>query len=195
MSRITRSESKYFNTARRMDEAFLELMEQKDFEYITVKEICERAGVSRSTFYLHYETVGDLLNECVEQMNQQFLAYFDETAAEFRQSIRTAPLEQLFLITPEYLTPYLTYISEHRAVFRVVLKSPQALHTDRTYTALFSDILNEILARHAVPEADRGYMLTFYINGIMGIVRRWLLSDCAESVEHIASVIMTVIRR
>ncbi|MCC8128402.1 MAG: TetR/AcrR family transcriptional regulator [Clostridiales bacterium] len=192
---MTRSESKYFNTARRMDEAFLELMEQKDFEYITVKEICERAGVSRSTFYLHYETMGDLLNECVEQMNQQFLAYFDETASEFRQSIRTAPLEQLFLITPEYLTPYLTYISEHRAVFRVVLKSPQALHTDRTYTALFSDILNEILARHAVPEADRGYMLTFYINGIMGIVRRWLLSDCAESVEHIASVIMTVIRR
>ncbi|MCD8384597.1 MAG: TetR/AcrR family transcriptional regulator [Clostridiales bacterium] len=192
---MTRSESKYFNTARRMDEAFLELMEQKDFEYITVKEICQRAGVSRSTFYLHYETVGDLLNECVEQMNQQFLAYFDKTAAEFRQSIRTAPLEQLFLITPEYLTPYLTYISEHRAVFRVVLKSPQALHADRTYTALFSDILNEILARHAVPEADRGYMLTFYINGIMGIVRRWLLSDCAESVEHIASVIMTVIRR
>ncbi len=100
-------------------------------------------------------------------------------------------MEQLYLNTPEYLT----YISEHRAVFRVVLKSPQALHADRTYTALFSDILNEILARHAVPEADRGYMLTFYINGIMGIVRRWLLSDCAESVEHIASVIMTVIRR
>ncbi len=192
---MTKSESKYFNTAQRMDNALLALMERKGFEYITVKEICQRAGVSRSTFYLHYETVGDLLNECVEQMNRQFLAYFDEAAAEFRQNIRTAPLERLFLITPEYLTPYLTYVSEHRDVFRVVFKNPQALQTDRTYAALLSDILNEILARHAVPEADREYVLTFYINGIMGIVRRWLLSDCAESVEHIASVIMTVIRR
>ena len=51
---MNRSESKYFATAARMDEAFLELLEEKDFAYITVKEICEKAGVNRSTFYLHY---------------------------------------------------------------------------------------------------------------------------------------------
>ena len=48
-----------------MDEAFLALMAKKDFEYITVKEICEVAGVNRSTFYLHYETMSDLLSESV----------------------------------------------------------------------------------------------------------------------------------
>lgn len=52
---MNKSESKYFATAARMDEAFLELIEKKDFAYITVKEICEKAGVNRSTFYLHYE--------------------------------------------------------------------------------------------------------------------------------------------
>ena len=31
--------------------------------YITVKEICEKAGVNRSTFYLHYENTTDLLQE------------------------------------------------------------------------------------------------------------------------------------
>ncbi|MCD7769184.1 MAG: TetR/AcrR family transcriptional regulator, partial [Oscillospiraceae bacterium] len=67
---MTKAESKYFNTAKRMDEAFLSLMEKKDFEYITVTEICGKAGVSRSTFYLHYETIGDLLTECVEDMNR-----------------------------------------------------------------------------------------------------------------------------
>lgn len=41
---MNRSESKYFATAARMDEAFLELLEKKDFAYITVKEICERQG-------------------------------------------------------------------------------------------------------------------------------------------------------
>ena len=60
---MNRSESKYYATAVRMDEAFLELLEKKDFAYITVKEICEKAGVNRSTFYLHYETINDLLEE------------------------------------------------------------------------------------------------------------------------------------
>ena len=45
-----------------MDEAFLTLLAKKDFEYITIKEICEVAGVNRSTFYLHYETMSDLLS-------------------------------------------------------------------------------------------------------------------------------------
>ena len=42
-----------------MDEAFLTLLAKKDFEYITVKEICEVAEVNRSTLYLHYETMSD----------------------------------------------------------------------------------------------------------------------------------------
>lgn len=45
--------SKYFKTALRMDEALIALLEKKDLEYITVKEICEEADVNRSTFYLH----------------------------------------------------------------------------------------------------------------------------------------------
>ena len=39
---MKKSESKYFNTAFRMDQAFLELLGKKDMEYITVKEICEK---------------------------------------------------------------------------------------------------------------------------------------------------------
>ena len=50
---MNKNESKYFNTAVKMDKAFLALLEKKDFAYITVKEICEEAGVNRSTFYLH----------------------------------------------------------------------------------------------------------------------------------------------
>ena len=43
---MNKSESRYFATAARMDEAFLTLLAKKDFEYITVKEICEVAGVN-----------------------------------------------------------------------------------------------------------------------------------------------------
>ncbi len=41
---MNKSESRYFATAARMDEALLTLLAKKDFEYITVKEICEVAG-------------------------------------------------------------------------------------------------------------------------------------------------------
>ena len=70
---MNKSESKYFATAARMDEAFLALLDKKNFAYITVKEICEAAGVNRSTFYLHYETMADLLSESVSHMNEQRL--------------------------------------------------------------------------------------------------------------------------
>lgn len=60
---MNKNESKYFNTAIKMDQSFLELLEKKDFAYITVKEICHEADVNRSTFYLHYETLDDLLKK------------------------------------------------------------------------------------------------------------------------------------
>lgn len=42
---MNKSESKYYHTALRMDEALIALLEKKDLEYITVKEICHQAGV------------------------------------------------------------------------------------------------------------------------------------------------------
>ncbi len=67
---MNKNESNIFNTAIKMDQAFLELLEKKDFAYITVKEICAKAELIVSTFYLHYETLEDLLSESVEYMNE-----------------------------------------------------------------------------------------------------------------------------
>lgn len=73
---MKKSESKYFNTATKMDLALIALLKKKPFEYITVSEICQTAGVNRSTFYLHYETIGDLLNETARYLLNDFLTYF-----------------------------------------------------------------------------------------------------------------------
>ena len=108
---MTRSESKYFATAARMDEALLDLLSEKDFEFITVKEVCSRAGVSRSTFYLHYETVGDLLEESLRHMQTQFWAGFQGKNA--LPDLRSCDMRELLLITPEYLRPYLEFIRSH----------------------------------------------------------------------------------
>ena len=115
---MNRSESRYFATAARMDEAFLTLLAKKDFEYITIKEICEVAGVNRSTFYLHYETMSDLLSESVGRMNEQFLASMEKDSDAFSTKLRNCPRDELYLITPDYLTPYLSYIKNNKRLFR-----------------------------------------------------------------------------
>lgn len=71
---MNKQESKYQYTASLMDEALLLLLEQKEFDAITVKEVCQKAGVNRSTFYLHYETMSDLLEETVALINDRFKA-------------------------------------------------------------------------------------------------------------------------
>ena len=104
---MNKSESKYYNTALLMDQALIELLNKKDFEYITIKEICEKAGVNRTTFYLHYETINDLLSECIDNINKHFIKQFNKNTVEFFEKIKNCSNEELILITPEYLTPYL----------------------------------------------------------------------------------------
>lgn len=48
--------------------AFVELLDQKPIEKITVKEICSKAGITRGTFYAHYENEYDLLKSLILEM-------------------------------------------------------------------------------------------------------------------------------
>ena len=92
---MNKSESKYFHTALRMNEALISLLEKKDLEFITVKEICETAGVNRSTFYLHYETISDLMNETVEMVDKRFLSYFSQRERDALSEMNGADLKEL----------------------------------------------------------------------------------------------------
>ena len=72
---MNKSESKYFHTAVRFDKALLSLLEKKPFEYVTISELCEEAGVNRSTFYLHYDTIDDLFQETIDNLNFDFINF------------------------------------------------------------------------------------------------------------------------
>lgn len=192
---MNKSESKYFATAAKMDEAFLALLEKKDFAYITVKEICAAAGVNRSTFYLHYETIGDLLAESMEHMNRQFLDYMAHDSEAFMAKLHTCPMEELYLLTPEYLTPYLNYIKEHRRLFRTATENAAVLGLNSSYNRMFRHVFTPILERHGVPQQDRAYLMAFYIQGLMAILTEWLKGDCADSIEHILAIIRRCIMR
>lgn len=192
---MNKSESKYFATAVRMDEAFLALLDKKDFAYITVKEICEAAGVNRSTFYLHYETMADLLSESVSHMNEQFLAYMKKDSESFFTKLQDCPLDELYLVTPEYLTPYLEYIEKNRRLFRTATENAAVLGMDKSYDGMFSHVFTPILDRYGVPQQDRRYIMAFYIHGLMAIIMEWLRSDCTEPIAYIVDMIQGCVKR
>lgn len=192
---MNKSESKYFSTAVRMDEAFLELIEKKDFTYITVKEICEKAGVNRSTFYLHYETVGDLLAESAQYIIDKFVAFMPYDTEEFLEKLQNRPLNELYLITPEYLTPYLTYIKKHQRIFRATVEQASVLGMNDAYGELNRHVLTPILDRYQVSSKDQRYMMTFFLNGLMSIITEWLKDECNDSIEYIISIIQRCIKK
>ena len=192
---MNKSKSKYFATAARMDEAFLTLLEKKDFAYITVKEICEAAGVNRSTFYLHYETMADLLSESVSHMNEQFLTYMKGNSQTFVAKLRDCPLEELYLITSEYLTPYLGYIEQHKRLFRAATDNAAVLGMDKSYDRMFRHVFTPILDRYGIPQQDRRYIMAFYIQGLMAIISEWLRNDCADSIAYVVDMIQRCVKR
>lgn len=192
---MNKSESKYFATAARMDEAFLTLLEKKDFAYITVKEICEAAGVNRSTFYLHYETMADLLSESVSHMNEQFLTYMKKDSQTFVTKLRDCPLDELYLITPEYLTPYLGYIEQHKRLVRTARENAAVLGMDKSYDRMFHHVFTPILDRYGIPQQDRRYIMAFYIQGLMAIISEWLKNDCADSIAYVVDMIQRCVKR
>ena len=191
---MDQAESKYSNTARRMDRAFLDLLDRKDFAYITVKELCQAAGVNRSTFYLHYETMGDLLSESVEAIMSEFLDYMQRDTGEFIRKLRDCPREELYLITPEYLTPYLSFIREHQRLMQTALAHAATLGLENSYAGLLRQVIGPILDRYGVQEADRGYLMAFYMKGLMAVIEQWLKNDCRDSVERIAGLMQKFVK-
>ena len=190
---MNRSESKYFNTAKKMDLALISLLKKKSFEYITVSEICKTAGVNRSTFYLHYETVGDLLNETTRYLLKDFLSYFSADTQAIPHNLESCELEELVFIGDKYLTPYLTYIKDHKEVFSIALLHHKTLGFEDVYKRLFENIFNPVLDRFDYPLADRQYVMMYYLNGINAIVSEWLKDGCTKSISEISEIISVCI--
>lgn len=190
---MNKSESKYFNTATKMDLALISLIKKKSFEYITVKEICETANVNRSTFYLHYETVGDLLNETARYLLNDFLSYFSDETQSIALKLTECELSELMFICDEYLFPYLTYIKDHKEVFATVLLHNKTFGFEDVYKRLFENIFNPILDRFDYPLKDRQYVMKYYLNGINAIVSEWLKNGCDKTIGEISEIISVCI--
>ncbi len=186
---MNKNKSKYFNTAIRMDEALITLLEKKDFEYITIKEICEVAGVNRSTFYLHYENTSDLLKETTRYILDKHFASYSADTKNISLRFENCEQKDLVFITADYLIPYLTFIKENQRIFKVTIKQFSSMNMDEVYGKMFKHIFEPILLRFRIPERERAYVIKFYLTGVFSIVMEWLDNDCADSMDTIIKII------
>ena len=186
---MNKSESKYFNTATKMDLALISLLKKKPFEYITVSEICETASVNRSTFYLHYETISDLLDETTRYLLDDFRSYFPTDTIDLVCCDRN----ELVFVCDKYLTPYLTYIKNHKEVFGTAITHNKILKFEDVHKRLFDNIFNPILDRFHYPSNTRQYVMMYYLNGINAIVLEWLKNGCDKSIAEISEIISVCI--
>ena len=158
---MNKNESKYFSTAIKMDEALIALLEKKDFAYITVKEICEKAGVNRSTFYLHYENTADLLQETTRYILDKHFSYYNVETKDIPQHLANRGQNELFFISEEYLKPYLTFIKENQRIFKVAIKEFHVMKFNNVYTQMFEQVFNPLLAHFSIPPQNRTYVIKF----------------------------------
>lgn len=186
---MNRSESKYFNTAVKMDLALMEILSKKEFEYITVSEICKKAGVNRSTFYLHYENTNDLLNETARYLINDFISYFNFDKGFIKKGFSETEEGELNFISEKYLEPYLSYIKDNQKVFSTALMRTSSLGFESTYQKMFDHIFSPIMEKFGYPESEKKYIIKFYLNGITAVINEWLLENCEKTTEEVITII------
>ena len=106
---MNKSEAKFYNTAIKMNNALFKLLEKKSFQDISVSEICDVAGVNRSSFYSHYNNTYDLLKET-------HLNFMKEFSTSFEESISKIDISQIIIedfISDKFIIPFLKFIKKN----------------------------------------------------------------------------------
>ena len=189
---MNKNESKYFNTAKKMNDALIALLETKEYEYITIKEICHIANVNRSTFYLHYSNMNDLLEETIESLNLSFNSHFKSKENE-STIISKENIEDLLLINDDHLIPYLNFIKENKNIYKVLKTYPQLFNANKTYDQMFRKLFVPIMNRFGLDEKWHKYLMDFYISGLTSIVFDWVYDDCKIPVQEVSDFIKGLI--
>lgn len=190
---MDKNESRYYNSAKKMNLALISILDEKDFLDITVKEICQKAAVNRSTFYLHYENTYDLLKETLDNLYKDFFSRYDETIKMDRLSNKTN--DELYLITPKYLEPYLSFVNENKKIFKLLYFKNEVFNGQNMYNEWFNKIFKPILVKFNVyDEEEQEYIMIFHLQGIMGLLMEWLKNDCSMPIDNLINVIQKCIK-
>ena len=160
--------------------AFTELLRKKPIQDISVKELCERAGINRGTFYAHYTDIYALRDAIEEEMLCEFrtlLTPMAEADAEARTPLRIA--EAVFRCLKENADLCAVTLGEYGdKKFALRLIDLGRVFCLETYARLF----------RGVPKRQIEYFYAFASAGCIALLQKWLSDGMRESTEELAAM-------
>lgn len=156
-------------------ETFASLMqEKKDLSKITVKELVERADITRSSFYTHYDNIydvaGDIQNETMEVLlkNTENLVTFEDFG--------------------NCLDEITSYLKEHENIYSMILSSSEAiLYADRL-VHLISKKIDGVFAHFKEKDEQAELKIIFYTYGSINLIIKYFRKeiDCSlDDINHL----------
>lgn len=161
-------------------QSFFTLLSQKDFEGITVTELCQEAGINRGTFYAHYQDMDDLLrsieNEIFLSLTEAICAYPPHGGDDEGKSPRTLfeAIYSFFNQYPDMLPLLLGQNVESALLIKIVDAGFPVFH-------------DEYVAVH--PHADKEQLqdtYSFVSGGFVALLKSWLQNGRKVDVTDIA---------
>ena len=163
-------------TKKMLRDALLELLEEKPFGKITIKEICDKADVNRTTFYVYYETSEDLLRAVENDVLEQI-------PVSNKLQITDSDLEFLNL-----LTTFFEYVKENKRLFSVlILKADNTSFNERLIQTVMDKYQKQAILKDT-PLARYEYI--FCINGVVGCLKKWIEADFPFTSQKFAEMVL-----
>lgn len=154
--------------------ALFKLMNENEYERISVKDIAEKAGVGRATFYRYFKRKEDVIE-----------FYFSHNAREFVSEQRYYPRCRA------------DYIMVVRDVFEKFQKNKECLklikraHLEYLYLDFLNRNFSEMFRREY--GAANAYAPYLYAGMVFNVSMLWLDNDCADSIETLAETMIDAI--
>lgn len=173
-------------TKKLLTQALTELLQKKQVNEITVKELTDLADMNRGTFYMYYKDIFDMLEKIEDELFQKL----DVIAQSHEHGDPTQQVKPILL-------DLFRFIEENQEMFRVLL-SPNGdmnfLH--RLYEAIRERSL-EIWKDQmgSLGEKEFDYRYSFVIFGCAGMIRAWVNRSCQETDMQMAELADRMIRR
>ena len=169
-----RRDSEVLHARERMENAFWELLAERDYHKITVTDIVREAGVNRNSFYYHYSGLPELADFAIlHQVESEPLIYIAPDSSADPHELWEQRVTKL-LADPE----------QRQRIDRLAMvagphSSPELAESLRDFARL--QILNalDLDANHLDLKTD--LMLEFTIGGTLSILRRW--PDLSDTIE------------
>lgn len=146
-----------------METALLLLLDEKELHQISVKEVCQRANVARSTFYTYYDVIDDCLQAIENRFLHEIIAM--TTALENRENLDGIDLS--------FFEETLGYLKDNqRLLYLFMIKRYNSRFVNRWKDAIKYHLYQQIPSR--ISDKNRELTLEIIASGTIGAYQYWL---------------------